>query len=262
VPANNPRMIVKAAGFEADSIILDLEDAVPAEEKGAARESLGASLRAAEWGNRELAVRINAPGTPDGDRDIAAVAREARVQVIVVPKAESDLTALARSTGKALIPLIETPRGVLRVDEVVRSEGVIAVSYGAGDLATFVGGDAAAYGRNVYVKTLLVIAASAYGIDAIDRVYFDLKDEAGFRAEALESKRLGYVGKQVVHPDQVRLANEVFTPSAEEIRWAKEVVEAYEAAAREGRGAVRVRDRLVDAVHYRSAKKTLEVAGN
>lgn len=261
MPANNPRMIAKAAGIEADSIILDLEDAVPAEEKGAARESLGAFLRKAEWGDRELAVRINAQGTREGDKDVATVTAEGRIQAVVVPKAESDLTPLAKSTGKALIPLIETPRGVLHVEEVVRSEGVVAVSYGAGDLATSVGGDAATYGRNIYVKTLLVIAASAYGIDAIDRVYFDLKDEAGFRAEALEAKRLGFVGKQVVHPDQVRLANEVFTPTHEEIRWAKEVVEAYEAAAREGRGAIRVRDRLVDAVHYRSAKKTLEVAG-
>lgn len=261
MPANNPRMIVKAATLEADSIIFDLEDAVPTAEKGAARESLGSSLRKAEWGQRELAVRVNALSTPEGERDLATVSSEPKIQTVVVPKAESDLSALARSTGKALIPLIETPRGVLRIDEVVRSEGVVALSYGAGDLATSVGGDVSAYGGNVYVKTLLVIAAAAYGIDAIDRVYFDLKDEAGFRAEALESKRLGYAGKQVVHPDQVRLANEIFTPSADEIRWSKEVVEAYEAAAREGRGAIRVRERLVDAVHYRSAKKTLEAAG-
>jgi citrate lyase subunit beta / citryl-CoA lyase len=261
VPANNPRMILKAAGLDADSVILDLEDAVPPAEKAAARESLGLSVRKAEWGHRELAVRINAAGTSDGDRDVAVVAAEPRIQAVVVPKAESDLSGLARATGKSLIPLIETARGVLRVEDVVRSEGVIAVSYGAGDLATSVGGDVVAYGRNLYVKTLVVIAAAAYGIEAVDRVFFDLKDEDGFRAEALEAKRLGYTGKQVVHPDQVRLANEVFSPSDEEVRWAREIVEAYEAAAREGRGAVRVRDRLVDAVHYRSAKKTLDLAG-
>src|SRR5881296_40484 len=261
VPANNPRMIAKAAGLEADSILFDLEDAVPPDEKEAARRSLGAELRKADWGHRELGVRINAPGTPDGERDLAVLAAEPLVSMLVVPKAESDLSPLGKATGKALIPIVETARGVLRVEDVVRSEGVVAVTYGAGDLATSVGGDVEAYGRNVYVKTRLVIAAAAYGIEAIDRVYFDLEDDEGFRAEALEAKRLGYVGKQVVHPTQVRLANEIFSPTEEEIRWAKEVVKEYEEAARQGRGAIRVRDRLVDAVHYRGAKKTLERAG-
>src|SRR5439155_414980 len=149
VPANNPRMIANAAAIEADSILFDFEDAVPPNEKESARRSLGSALRKADWGHRELGVRINAPGTPDGERDLGA----------------------------------------------------------------------------------------------------------------LGSEHLGYVGKQVVHPNQVRLANEVFTPTEDETRWAKEVVAAYEAAARAGRGAVRVRDRLVDAVHYRGAKKTLERAG-
>src|SRR5439155_778550 len=140
VPANNPRMIAKAAGLEADSILFDLEDAVPPDEKEAARRS--------------------------------------------------------------------------------------------------VGGDVEAYGRNVYVKTRLVIAAAAYGLEAIDRVFFDLEDDDGFRTEALEAKRLGYVGKQVVHPKQVRLAHEVFSPTEDEIRWAREVVQAYEEAAQQGRGAI------------------------
>ena len=135
------------------------------------------------------------------------------------------------------------------------------MSYGAGDLAASVGGDIAAYGRNVTVKTLVVVAAAAYGLDAIDNVFFDLADEEGFRAAALEAKRLGYVGKQVVHPDQVRLANEVFSPTADELREAREIVEAYEAAAREGRGAIRVQDLLVDAMHVRWAKRVLERAG-
>ena len=261
VPANNPRMIAKAAAIEADSILFDFEDAVPPNEKESARRSLGSALRKADWGHRELGVRINAPGTPDGERDLGALGSEHRISVLVVPKAESDLSPLGRATGKALIPIIETARGVLHVEDVVRSGGVVAVTYGAGDLATSVGGDVEAYGRNIYVKTRLVIAAAAYGLEAIDRVFFDLEDDDGFRAEALEAKHLGFVGKQVVHPNQVRLANEVFTPTEDETRWAKEVVAAYEAAARAGRGAVRVRDRLVDAVHYRGAKKTLERAG-
>ena len=261
MPANNPRMIANAAAIEADSILFDFEDAVPPNEKESARRSLGSALRKADWGHRELGVRINVPGTPDGERDLAALAAEPLVSMIVVPKAESDLSRLGKATGKALIPIVETARGVLHIEDVVRSEGVVAVTYGAGDLATSVGGDVEAYGRNDYVKTRLVIAAAAYGLEAIDRVFFDLEDDDGFRTEALEAKRLGYVGKQVVHPKQVRLANEVFSPTEDEIRWAREVVQAYEGAAQQGRGAIRVRDRLVDAVHYRGAKKTLERAG-
>ena len=261
VPANNPRMISKAATLEADSIVFDLEDGVPPEEKTAARKALGAAIGKADWGRRELAVRINAPGTAEGGQDISTLSAQPRIHAFVVPKAESDLTPLAKRTGKDLIPLIETARGLLHVEEVVRSEGVVAVSYGAGDLATSVGGDIAAYGRNVTVKTLVVVAAAAYGLDAIDNVFFDLADEEGFRAAALEAKRLGYVGKQVVHPDQVRLANEVFSPTAYELREAREIVEAYEAAAREGRGAIRVQDLLVDAMHVRWAKRVLERPG-
>jgi citrate lyase subunit beta / citryl-CoA lyase len=261
VPANNPKMIRKAAGLEADSILFDLEDAVPPTEKAAARESLGSAIGGIEWGQRELAVRINAPETPEGKQDLVAMGKEPRIATLVVPKAESDLSSLAHKMGKALIPIIETPKGVLHIEEVVRSRGAVGVTYGAGDLAASVGGDLRTYETNAFVRTLIVVAAAAYGLDAIDKVFFDLKDLEGFRAEALDAKRLGYVGKQVVHPTQVRLANEVFSPAPEEIAWAREVVEAYEAAAREGRGAIRVRDRLVDAVHYRWAKQALERAG-
>jgi len=254
-------MVAKAAGLEADSIVFDLEDAVPAKEKASARDALGPALRKADWGSRELAVRINALTTPEGERDVAAVAKEPLLQGIVVPKPEGDLSSLARTTGKALLPIIESARGLLHIEDVVRSEGVVAVTWGAGDLAASVGGDIGAYGRNPYVKTLIVMAAAAYGLDAIDRVFFDLEDDDGFRAEALEAKSLGYVGKQVVHPRQVRLANELFSATPEETRWARDVVAAYEAAAREGRGAIRVGDQLVDAVHYRAAKRVLERAG-
>ena len=119
VPANNPRMIAKAAVIEADSIVFDLEDAVPQDEKEAARRSLGAELRKADWGHRELGARINAPGTSDGERDLGALAAEPLVSMLVVPKAESDLSPLGKATGKALIPIIETARGVLRIEDVV-----------------------------------------------------------------------------------------------------------------------------------------------
>lgn len=261
VPANNPRMIEKAASLPADSVVIDLEDAVPPEQKEDARATFLAAVGAVDWGTRELCVRMNALGTPEAARDLEAIRAVERVQTILVPKADTNLSRLGRSTGKGLLPLIESPQGLTWIEDVVRSEGIVAVSYGAGDLATFMGGDIAAYARNPYVKTRIVTVAAAYGVDALDRVFFDLNDSEGFRTEALESRDLGYVGKQVVHPTQVDLANEVFSPAPEDVAWAQEVVQAYESAASQGRGALRVRGRLVDAVHYRWAKKVLERAG-
>lgn len=260
VPANNPRMIGKAAALEADSLIFDLEDAVPPEQKVGSRRTIGARLSEHDWGPREVCVRVNALNAPEGPDDVDAIAKVERVHTLVVPKAEEDLSFLAGKTGKGLLPIVETARGLARIEEVVRSEGVVAVTYGAGDFAVSVGGDIRAYARNLYVKTRIVVTAAAYGVDAIDQVAFDLKDVDGFRAEALESKALGYVGKQVVHPQQVALANALFSPDPQELAWAREVVEAYESAARTGKGALRVRDRLVDAVHYRWAQKVLERA--
>src|SRR5437899_13092773 len=113
VPANNPRMIAKAAGLEADSIVFDLEDAVPPDEKEEARQSLGSALRKADWGHRELGVRINAPGTPNGERDLAGLGSELLISMLVVPKAEADLSSLGQAAGTAHIPSIETARGGL-----------------------------------------------------------------------------------------------------------------------------------------------------
>ena len=261
VPGNNPRMIEKAATLDVDSLILDLEDAVPPEQKAGTRGALGAEIRRLDWGSRELCVRVNGLGTPEGPDDVRVLAQEGRVGTLVIPKAEGDLSSLSRGTGKGLLPLIETALGLTRIEEVVRSDGVVGVSYGAGDFAVSVGGDIRAYARNVYVKTRIVTVAAAYGVDAIDRVYFDLEDVDGFRAESLEARGLGYVGKQVVHPQQVVLANAIFSPDPEEVAWAEEVVAAYESAARDGKGAIRVRDRLVDGVHYRWAREGLERAG-
>ncbi len=261
VPGNNPRMIEKAATLEADSLIFDLEDAVPPEQKRGTRKAMGPTLSGLDWGTREVCVRVNALTTPEGPGDLDAFAKADLVRTLVIPKAESDLSPLARTTGKGLLPIVETARGLARIEDIVRSEGVVAVTYGAGDFAVSVGGTIAAYARNPYVKTRIVVTAAAYGVDAIDQVHFDLNDTEGFRAEALESRALGYVGKQVVHPQQIALANRLFSPDPDELAWAREIVRAYEVGARSGKGAVRVRDQLVDAVHYRWARKVLERAG-
>ena len=258
VPSNSEKMIRKSVELNADSIIFDLEDAVPPEDKERARELLGKMLKELNWGKRELCVRINSLQLLDSYQDISFIAREDKISCIVVPKAENDLSFLYKATGRNLIPLIETAKGVVKIEDIVRSEGVVGISYGIADLSLSLGGDYTFYENNQYIKTLIVTMARAYDIDAIDKVYFDLKNLEGFRKECVEAKKLGYVGKQVIHPSQVDIANEVFSPTKEEIEWAKRVIEAYENAKKEGRGAIRLDDKLVDYVHYKIARKILE----
>ncbi len=261
VPGNNEHMIRKAAlELRPDSVIIDLEDAVPIDGKENARKLISELLPQLDWGNKELCVRVNAPNTPWFYGDIDTVMKIDNVRCIVIPKAEFDLGFIYKATGKEIEPLIETARGLLNIEEVVRSEGVTAVSYGIADFALSVGGVLQAYESNQVLRTMVVSAARAYGVDPIDRVYFDIKNIEGFRRECVEAKSLGFVGKQVIHPSQIPIANEVFSPSKEEIEWARRVVEAYEKAVREGRGAISLDGQLVDHVHYRLAKRVLDFA--
>ncbi|ADL19841.1 Citryl-CoA lyase beta subunit-like protein [Acidilobus saccharovorans 345-15] len=260
VPGNNEHMIRKSTELEADSVIIDLEDAVPPDKKDEARDLLRRLVKELDWGRRELAVRVNSPSTKEGLKDLALLS-ELDVDLVVIPKAEGDLSFIHRSLGVSLEPIVETARGLARIEDLVTSEGVAAITYGPADLALSVGGQAQRYQRNEYAKTAIVVYAKAYGVDPIDSVFFDLRDLAGFEAECREARALGYVGKQVIHPSQIPIANAVFTPSKEELELAREIVKAYESAARQGRGAIRFRDQLVDYVHYATAKRLLEDYG-
>ncbi|MCG2893087.1 MAG: CoA ester lyase [Vulcanisaeta sp.] len=261
VPGNNEHMIRKAAlELNPDSVIIDLEDAVPVNAKEDARRLIRELLPQLDWGNKELCVRVNAPDTPWFYGDVDTVMRIDNVRCIVVPKAEFSLDFIYRATGREIEPIIETARGLLNLEDIVRSEGVTAVSYGVADFALSVGGSLQAYESNQVIKTMVVAAARAYDVDPIDRVYFDIKDLDGFRRDCVEAKSLGFVGKQVIHPSQIPIANEVFSPSKEEVEWARRVVETYERAVKEGRGAINLDGKLVDYVHYRLARRILEIA--
>ncbi|BDC18820.1 CoA ester lyase [Acidianus sp. HS-5] len=251
-------MIRKSVELNADSIIFDLEDAVAPEDKEKARDLLVKLLKELDWGKRELCVRINSLQLIESYKDIATIGKEDKINCIVIPKAENDLSFLYMATGKFLIPLIETAKGMTKIEDIARSEGVSAISYGIADLSLSLGGDYTYYEKNEFVKTQIVITAKTYGVDAIDKVYFDLKNLEGFRMECEEAKKLGYLGKQVIHPSQIDIANQIFSPSKEEMEWAKRVIEAYEKAKIEGKGATRLDDKLVDYVHYKIAKKIIE----
>ena len=268
VPGNDERKIRKALDVLAcDSIIFDLEDAVPPGEKQRAREVINQILgdyerrKEKRFRTREICVRINQQGSPFHGEDIEAFKNSSHVSSIVIPKSEAKSVRELHSLlpEKNLMPIIESARGFLEVEEIARVEGVAAISFGAADFANSVGGNVDAYTRNNYVKTRVAIVAKAYGIDPIDSVHFRLADLEGFRNEARGSRDLGYVGKQVIHPSQVEIANEVFSPSAEEVDEAISIIAAYDRVQSEqGRGALRMNEQLVDAVHYRMAKQVLE----
>lgn len=258
VPANDEKKIRKSSTLGADSIIFDLEDAVPETEKTRARGVLCSLLSKIDWGNSEICIRINKVGSRYSEGDLNLVSHSKEISSIVLPKAEKIPRSLTESCGKSLIPIIETAKGLLLLEGLVRSEGVAAVSYGPADFALSVGGRTEAYSRNTYVKTKIAVTASAYGVESIDGVYFDLSNLEGFRSEAQESKKLGFAGKQLVHPSQIPIANQVYSPSEMDVKEARRIVEAYEKSARKTVGVLRLDEKLVDAVHYRRAKQLLE----
>jgi citrate lyase subunit beta/citryl-CoA lyase len=258
VPGNNEKMIVKAAALDADSVILDLEDAVPPVQKAAARGIVMRLSKEVDWGRRELCIRINPLGSPEHSEDVSLVKRLDAVDAVVIPKAEGDCSLAGKKSGKPTIPIIETAKGLMNLQAVARSKGITAITYGAADYASSVGGSVDAYASNQAVKTLVVAAASTYGVDALDNVFFDLDDLEGFRSQALAARALGYTGKQVVHPSQIAVANQVFTPSKSDAEWAQKVIREFRRAGTRNRGAIRVEGRLVDAVHYRLARGVLD----
>lgn len=263
VPAIDERKILKASLLGADVVVFDLEDAVPDDRRDEARVLLERILgdegyRSSLRNVGSVCVRVNSISTIDFYKDILLVSKLEPVDCIVVPKAEVDLSFIHKATGRSLIALIETARGFTRLDEVATSEGVEALMLGVADLALDVGGSLEDYENLEYPRVELVVKAKAYGLEAVDKVYFKIDDLEGFRRDAMRARALGYTGKQVVHPNQIPIANQVFQPTEEEIEWARKVVEAYEKARLEGRGAVRLEGRLVDRVHYRIAKRLLE----
>lgn len=260
VPGNDERKIRKSLELGADSVILDLEDAVPADEKSRARALLSELLPKMDWHESEVCVRINKVGSEYSREDIEFLGTQEKIRSVVLPKADVITGDLRSRVGKTIIPLIETAKGFLRLEELVRTEGVEAIGYGPADFALSVGGRTESYSQNMLVKTKIAIVAAAYGVEPIDGVFFDLANLEGFRKEALNSKGLGFVGKQVIHPSQIQVANEVYSPGNDEISEALKIMQEYDTNVMKKSGAFRMEDKLIDAVHYRHAKSILERA--
>jgi citrate lyase subunit beta / citryl-CoA lyase len=272
MPGSNARALEKAKTLAADVVIFDLEDAVAPDAKEAAREQVVAAVKGGGYGRRELVIRVNGLDTPWGRADLAA-AIAAAPDGILVPKVSKpeDLARVASTLAGAPAKvrawaMMETPLAILNAREIAaaatRSETrLTCFVLGTNDLvketrAEFDTERTAA----LYWLSATVTAARAYGIDVLDGVYNNFKDLDGFRRECLQGRRLGMDGKTLIHPDQIAGANEVFSPSAAELTWARKIIAAFEQPENKGKGAITVDGRMVELLHVEMARRTVHIA--
>jgi len=281
-PASSERMCARAAASGADLVFLDLEDACAPSAKNDARRIAVGALTGHDWGRTVRAVRINGIHTPWCHRDIVEVVTGAReaLDVIIVPKATTPrdvwwvevlLTQLETELGLSkrigLEVLIEEAEGLGNAMAIARSsERLEAVIFGAGDLSASlrarVDGNFEPLGDYPgdfwhFARVQVLAAARAAGIDAVDAPYPAYQDPDGYRRAAVQASALGFDGKWAIHPDQVAIANEVFSPTPAEVAEAQEAIEAYRRAEAEGVGAIGRDGTLVDAAHMRLAANVL-----
>lgn len=271
MPGSNARALEKARDIAADALILDLEDAVAPDAKETARAQVCAAVKAGGYGRREIVIRTNGLDTPWFKADLAAAA-EAKPDAILIPKVSSPETLQQIGTlldGLWAAPeirvwaMIETPLAILDAERIAR-----AVQDRRTRLACFVMGtnDLAKETRARFVAgrapmlpwlTAAILAARAHGIDIVDGVYNDLKDEAGFRAECEQGRDLGFDGKTLIHPGQVATANEVFAPDEAELARAKAIIAAFDQPENADKGAIQLDGRMVERLHAQMAERTV-----
>jgi citrate lyase subunit beta/citryl-CoA lyase len=279
-PGNHPRRVEKALGLEADAVILDLEDAVAVSDKPAARKSVAEALRRPRRGRGY--VRVNAPSTPFCYRDLVETLHD-KVDGVFLPKVESAadlhavdwlMAALERDQGIAegsidLVPMVETAAGVARVDRIVQARNlrpysapwrVRRVAFGAADFSYDAGlAPSLEEPELASARDRVVLAARAAGMEApLDSPWFHLRDMDGFRRALERSRRGGFQGRLCVHPDQVPVANQAFTPSADEVARAERIDAAFREVEAKGGAAVEVDGQMVDYPVVYRARALLE----
>lgn len=253
VPGDRPDRLAKALD-RADAAILDLEDAVAPDAKAAAR----AALVDADPDPDRLVVRVNAPGSEDFARDLAALA-ETRVRRIMVAKAE-DVASLSALSGYEVVVLCETARGVVAAEQLAAVPHVVALMWGAEDLVASLGGTASRRDDGTYrdvarlARARVLLAAGAAGKAAIDAVHVDIADVDGLAEEARDAAASGFAATACIHPGQVETIRSAYAPSSAEVEWARAVL-----AAAEGEGGVfRFRGRMIDEPILRHARRVLQ----
>jgi citrate lyase subunit beta/citryl-CoA lyase len=266
VPGTRPDRFARALASGADAVVFDLEDSVDAGRKTEARKTVRdffAGAPGAAGGAAPLRlVRTNGVGTTWLADDLGLVRGLDAIDGIVLPKAETsdEVEDVARGiTPCVLCPLVETARGILNAAAIAASKApVAAILFGAEDLTSEIGIARTVSGEELlYARSHVVLAATAAGVDAIDAVFIDLAAPDALRADALRARALGFRGKMAIHPDQVPIINEVFTPTADEIARARRIIEASEAAAAQGEGVIRLDDQMIDAPVVARARRVI-----
>ncbi len=267
MPGSNVRALEKAKGLAADALILDLEDAVAATEKAAARDLVVDAVRGGGYGKREIAIRINGLDTDHGMEDLRA-ACEAAPDAILIPKVQSEamiaeVDALMADFGAPdstrIWAMIETPLGVLHAERVAMASTRLSVFImGTNDLA-----------EDLHVRhtpdrlaliphlTHCLLVARSFGMVAIDGVYNAFRDAEGFAQRCIQSRDLGFDGKTLIHPSQIDVCNQTFAPDESAVEHAKAQIKAFEEAQEKGEGVAVLDGRIVENLHAEAARTLL-----
>jgi citrate lyase subunit beta/citryl-CoA lyase len=277
VPGADPRKLERAGETGADTLLLDLEDSVSPHRKADARQRVAEALREGVFGGMEAAVRVNAPGTPHFAADLEAVVG-AGGRIVMIPKAETpegvaavvaSLQTIEQQRADAakelvrLLLLVETPAGIANALALGRvTPRIDSLCFGHADFSLEMGLAEADASRGIvyHARCSLVLAAKACGVAPIDSVHLAVKDEAGFREDAALGLRLGFEGKLCIHPRQVAIANEVYTPGSDEIAEALRVLDAWERNQAEARGVFALDGKMIDAPLVHLKRRVIERA--
>ncbi len=270
IPGSNERALEKGKSLPADAVILDLEDAVAPDAKQSARERALDYINRRSFGAREVLLRVNGRDTPWGYDDLVASAK-CKADAILLPKVESSddirravnvLEAYGASSDLAIWCMLETPRGILRAEEIAGSDRRVAgFVMGTNDLAKDL--QAAHTPMRLPMLTSLshcLLVARAYNLAIIDGVFPDLGDEEGFIGACAQGAELGFDGKSVIHPKQLAAANDAFAPSEEAIAFARRIIQAHAEAVAKGQGVVLVDGKLIENLHVAGARRIVLMA--
>ncbi len=270
MPGSNARALDKGRGIPCDGIILDLEDAVAPDAKEQARKNVLDAVAQGGYGKRELLLRVNGLATPWGQADVAAAAKSG-VHGVLVPKVESadmvrQVEAILDAAGApkdlAIWCMMETPRGILRAEEIAdASPRLGGFVMGTSDLTK----DLHAVHTSMRLPMITslgicLLAARAANLAILDGVYLDLNDDDGFAASCRQGAELGFDGKTLIHPKTVEAANRAFAPTADEVAFSKKIIAAHAEAEREGKGVVVVDGKLVENLHVANARRLVALA--
>ena len=275
MPGDDRRKIEKSTTLGVDCICMDMEDGVAISHKTEARAVIAQAMKDLDFGNSERCIRINSVGSGFEKFDLAA-AIATNPDSVVLPKVETaaqvrsiseyieiyELSSKLNIGSIRLLVGVETAKGISNLKEIADADKRLdAIIFGAEDYAASVGATRTREATEVlYARSAVVTACAANELQAIDMVYIDFRDTEGLRFEAEQGAGLGFSGKQIIHPNQVEVVQEAFTPSAVAIEYAQRVVAAFAASQKEGRGAFALDGKMIDMPLLKNAKKVLDRA--